>query len=84
MIYTAEVGYLMNKKYRNLGIMTAALKILITFLFENIDIHSLRATVHVDNIASIKVCKKVGFVVKEYLSGGSKLFLTLTNGRYCV
>lgn len=84
MIYTAEVGYLMNKKYRNQGIITEALNMLITFLFENIDIHSLKATVHVENIASIKVCKKVGFVVNEHLSGGSKLFLTLTNGRYCI
>lgn len=82
--HTAEVGYLINKKYRNKGIMTEALKLITTFLFENIDIHSLNATIHIENIASIMVCKKVGFKVNEYLSCENKLFLTFTNARYCV
>lgn len=82
--HTAEVGYLINKKYRNKGIMTEALNIIIKFLFENVDLYSLNATIHIDNIPSIMLCKKVGFKVNEYLSCENKLFLTLINARYYV
>lgn len=56
----AEVGYVINKKYWNKGIMTEALKSVINFGFDNMELNRIEARCDERNTASSKVMEKNG------------------------
>jgi ribosomal-protein-alanine N-acetyltransferase len=55
-----EVGYCLGRKYWGLGIMTEALKAVITFGFEQVGFIRIQACHHADNPASGRVMQKSG------------------------
>jgi len=67
----AEIGFALSSDYWNQGIMTEAAKSIIKFGFSEMGLNRIEAMVVVDNIASQKVCKKIGMdfegILKEKL-----------------
>lgn len=64
---SAEVGYELAKPYWRKGIMTEALIAIINFGFQNMDLNRIEALVMLDNIASINLLKKMGFIEEGLL-----------------
>lgn len=60
--YRAEIGYEMTPAEWGKGYMTEALRAVVRYGFEVMDLHSIEANVHPDNQASIRVLEKLGFV----------------------
>lgn len=71
----AEVGYVLNRKYWNKGIMTEALKAIIQFGFEKMELNRIVLRCDERNPASARVMEKNGlkyegtFREKEYIKG---------------
>lgn len=57
-----EIGYAVASSCRNQGIATEAIKALLKYAFASADVHQVLAQINPDNIASIKVAEKAGFV----------------------
>ncbi len=57
----AEVGYWLGKKYWRQGITAEALKAMVRFAFRKLKLVRLQADVFVENKASAKLLKKIGF-----------------------
>ena len=55
-----EIGYVLGKKYWNKGIMTEAVREVIEFGFEQLNLNRIQARCIVENIASERVMQKVG------------------------
>ncbi|NER01583.1 MAG: GNAT family N-acetyltransferase [Okeania sp. SIO3C4] len=67
-LLTAEIGIaILDKKYRNKGYGTLALKRLIIYGFEELHIQTIGAVILVSNNRSINMFKKLGFVVREIM-----------------
>lgn len=62
-----EIGYCMNRRYWNKGIMTRAVKELIKFGFEYLSLERVEVLHDVDNKSSEKVILKNGFVYEGTL-----------------
>jgi len=58
---TAEVGYGLNPKYHNKGIMSEALKEVVEFGFAKLNFEKIEAYTHADNESSKKILGKNGF-----------------------
>jgi ribosomal-protein-alanine N-acetyltransferase len=64
--YRAEIGYLLNPVYQGKGIMQEAMKVVLLYGFEKMQLHSVEANVNPNNAASIKLLEKNGFVREGY------------------
>lgn len=64
--YRAEIGYLLHADYHGKGIMQEAMDTAIGYAFKTLHIHSIEANINPDNIASIKLAEKNGFVREAY------------------
>ena len=58
----AEVGYALSQQYWNLGLVTEAVKKIIKFGFEELNLHSITSRCKIENTGSYKVLEKSGFV----------------------
>jgi Acetyltransferases, including N-acetylases of ribosomal proteins len=67
----AEIGFMINKKYWRQNIMSEVAKEIIRFAFEVIRLQRLEASIHPDNIASIKLSEKLGFNREELKKGSA-------------
>lgn len=56
----AEIGYVLSRKYWNMGLMTEAVKEIIKFGFEKMFLNRIQARCIVENFASERVMQKVG------------------------
>jgi ribosomal-protein-alanine N-acetyltransferase len=56
----AEIGYALSRKYWNRGLMTEAVREVVTFGFEKMKLNRIEVRCMLANIASEKVLKKVG------------------------
>lgn len=56
------IGYFTDARYEGQGIMTEAVQLLVTWIFENPDVQSIIADTLIDGFASQKVLQKNGFV----------------------
>jgi ribosomal-protein-alanine N-acetyltransferase len=56
----AEIGFMLNKKYWRQNIMGEVANEVIRFAFEGIGLNRIEASIHPDNIASIKLSEKLG------------------------
>lgn len=63
----ADFGYDLNPEYWNKGIMTEALSAIMKFTFNTLDVNRIEASVSTENIASIKVLEKLGFIKEGIL-----------------
>lgn len=61
----AFVGYVLNSKYWNRGIATEALRLVIDFAFENLNLSEIHAKFMSDNFKSKKTLEKCGFIFDE-------------------
>lgn len=64
--HRTEIGYILNPLYRGKGYVHEACSALIKFAFEEVGFHSLEAVIHPDNIKSINLIEKLGFVKEAH------------------
>ncbi|MEJ7556870.1 MAG: GNAT family N-acetyltransferase [Pedobacter sp.] len=64
--YRAEIGYLLDPVHWRKGLLSEALKVVITFAFEEMKLHSIEANINPENEASKKLLLKHGFVKEAY------------------
>ena len=64
--FRGEIGYSLFREYHRKGFMSEALNSVIKVAFEKLELHSLEANVDPDNLASIKLLKKLGFKQEGY------------------
>ncbi len=64
---SAELGYFIGEKYWGKGITTRAVKLIIDFTFEQLDIVKIYAGIFEYNPASMKVLEKNGFKLEGIL-----------------
>lgn len=57
----AELGYELAIEYQHKGIMSEALKAIIPFGFNEMEMHRIQASVFLENTASIRLLEKLGF-----------------------
>lgn len=72
----AEIGYVLSRKYWNSGIMTEAVKRVIKFGFEEMNLNRIEGYHMIENVASERVMQKAGMtfegVIRErFLAKGS-------------
>ena len=70
---SAEVGYVINPKYRGRGLAPEALREVIRFGFSTIGLNRIEAKYIVGNEASRRVMEKVGMRFEGVLRGGMKI-----------
>jgi len=59
--FRAEIGYTLMPEFHRKGLMSEALPMVCDFGFKNMCLHTIFATVHHENSASIKILEKTGF-----------------------
>jgi len=60
------VGYQIGEKFNGKGYMTRALEIALKIAFQELKFHRVTSQVNPENIASLRVLEKVGFVKEGY------------------
>ncbi|BAZ38733.1 hypothetical protein NIES4101_46750 [Calothrix sp. NIES-4101] len=65
--FCAEIGYELTKAYWQQGIMSEALKTILKFAFECTELNRIEATVMLENIPSMKLLEKLGFIQEGIL-----------------
>jgi len=58
----AQIGMLIDNKYRQNGYASEALQLLINYAFSTLNLHQLTCNLTPDNIGSVKLFEKHGFV----------------------
>jgi len=58
----AHIGYWVDKRYANLGIITQAVKTMTEYAFTVLELHRIEINVRPENIASRRVAEKAGYV----------------------
>ena len=69
----SEIGYEIFPKYQNQGYMTEALQNIIKIGFDQMNLNRIEALVSPDNLASIKIIEKNGFIQEGVLRGHYKV-----------
>jgi len=62
----AEVGYILNRQYWRMGLMSAALEAMINYAFSDLGLHRLEADTDSNNTASLALLEKLGFQREGY------------------
>lgn len=65
--FRSEIGYMLSPEHHGKGLATEALKLLVNFGFNQMNMHSLEGIIDPDNIASARVLEKNGFVKEAHL-----------------
>ncbi|WP_163397660.1 GNAT family N-acetyltransferase [Flavobacterium fluviatile] len=65
--YRAEIGYMLLPEFHGKGIITEAVKRLITYGFKDLKLHSIEAVIDPENFASEKVLQKCNFIKEAHL-----------------
>lgn len=69
---SCSIGYVLSKKYWNLGYVSEALKSVIEYLIKEANFNRIEAIHAIDNIASGKVMKKEGMKFEGILRQSAK------------
>jgi ribosomal-protein-alanine N-acetyltransferase len=64
--FRAEIGYMLFPQYQRLGYMYEALKSVIHFGFNTMNLHSVEANCNTENEASMQLLEKCGFVKEAH------------------
>lgn len=75
--HRAEVGYVLNIDHLRRGIMYEALQAVLDYGFNTIELHTIEAIICTDNIASVQLAEKSGFVREAHFRD-----YIFHNGRY--
>ncbi len=65
--YRAEIGYMLLPEFHGQGIVSEAIKTVVDYGFDVMQLHSIEAVIDPGNIASEKVLQKNGFVKEAHL-----------------
>ncbi len=65
--YRAEIGYMLHPKHHGKGIITEAIKPVLAYGFEDMQLHSIEAIIDPGNTGSAMVLEKNGFVKEAHL-----------------
>jgi ribosomal-protein-alanine N-acetyltransferase len=65
--YRAEIGYMLLPDYHGKGIVTEAVKAVVAYGFDQMNLHSIEAIIDPANTASAMVLEKNGFVKEAHL-----------------
>lgn len=65
--HRAEIGYMLLHEFNGKGYITEAIKAVLTYGFEQMDLHSIEAIIDPDNSASERVLQKNGFVKEAHI-----------------
>ena len=65
--FRAEIGYMILNEFNNQGIVTEAVKAIIDYGFDVMNLHSIEGIIDPGNFASEKVLQKNGFVKEAHL-----------------
>jgi ribosomal-protein-alanine N-acetyltransferase len=65
--HRAEVGYMLLPQFHGKGIISEALKKVVSYGFEEMKLHSIEAVIDSSNLASEKVLQKSGFIKEAHL-----------------
>lgn len=65
--HRSEIGYMILPEYNGKGITTEAIKAVINYGFEQMQLHSIEAVIDPENSASEKVLQKNGFVKEAHI-----------------
>ena len=65
--HRAEIGYMSLPEYNGKGYITEAIKAVVAYGFEHMNLHSIEAVIDPGNIASEKVLLKNGFVKEAHI-----------------
>jgi ribosomal-protein-alanine N-acetyltransferase len=67
----AEIAYALSRKYWGQGLMTEAVRAVVSFGFRTMQLNRIQAVCEVENVASARVMEKVGMVfegiLREYM-----------------
>ena len=67
----AELGYYLSRDQWGRGLTTEAVRAVLRYGFENMELNRIHATAHPENVASIRVLEKVGMRREGLLRGYS-------------
>ncbi|HLP96248.1 MAG TPA: GNAT family protein [Saprospiraceae bacterium] len=74
----AEIGYMMeDEQYRRAGLMSEAVEAIVHYGFQALQLHRIEALVGVNNVASLSIMRRFGFVQEGVLREHQ-----LDNGHY--
>jgi len=62
----AEIGYLLNRQHWGKGYMSEAMEFLLAFAFDEMDLHRIEADTDPDNLPSLALLDRFGFVREGY------------------
>jgi [ribosomal protein S5]-alanine N-acetyltransferase len=62
----AYLGYYSGAEFAGRGYMTEAIDLVLKYAFENLRLHRLEANIQPQNLASIAIVKRAGFVLEGY------------------
>ena len=65
--YRAEIGYMILPEYHGQGIVAEAIKEVVRYGFEEMNLHSIEAIIDPNNLASERVLQKNGFVKEAHI-----------------
>ncbi len=65
--HRAEIGYMSFPEHNGKGYMSEAIKAVVAYGFEQMNLHSIEAIIDPDNIASERVLQKNGFVKEAHI-----------------
>lgn len=65
--HRCEIGYMILPQYKGQGIVTEAIKAVLEYGFEDMNMHSIEAVIDPENIASERVLQKNGFVKEAHI-----------------
>lgn len=63
---SAYLGYYIGEQYANRGYMTEALQLMLRYAFSFLKLHRLEANIQPENVASIALVRRAGFIREGY------------------
>jgi ribosomal-protein-alanine N-acetyltransferase len=64
--FRAEIGYLLHPDFQGQGFMQEALEVVLDYGFRTLKLHSIEANVNPNNLSSITLLERNGFVKEAY------------------
>lgn len=65
--HRAEIGYMILPQYQGKGYVTEAIKAVMEYGFNQMNLHSIEAVIDPENYASEKALQKIGFVKEAHI-----------------
>ena len=65
--HRSEIGYMMLPEFNGKGYMSEAIKAVLVYGFDQLNLHSVEAVIDPDNVASEKILQKIGFVKEAHI-----------------